>query len=242
MLRSIDYGETSRIVNLFTRDRGKLAVMAKGARRSGSRFGSSLQPMSYADVVIYYKPSRHIQTLSESSHVRFFDGITRDLESVTCGLRIVELVHALMQEEERNPAAFNLILEALGRLDRTVERFDNLLYFFQLRFASVLGFAPDLDRDILDLLPESGWMSLETGAVSGDRHSGAGRLQSASRQALRAFAVFARADLEDAMRMQLNPKTRLEVGRLIDDYLRYQVEDAYPTRTASIASQIRDAF
>ncbi len=238
VLRSIDYGETSRIVTLFTKQRGKVAVMAKGARRSGSRFGSSLQPMSYTHVVIYYKPSRNVQTLSESSHLHFFDGITRNLESVSCGLRIVELVHALMQEEERSPRAFDLVLEVLDRLNRTFERVDNLLYYFQLRFASVLGFAPDVDRDVLDDLADSGCLSLETGTILPFRHAPAGTVRAASRQALRAFAVCAQADLEHVMRMNLSPKLRLELGRLIDDYLRYHVEDAYPTRTAKIVSQM----
>lgn len=240
VLRSIDYGETNQIVTLFTRQRGKIAAMAKGARRSGSRFGSTLQPMSYTHVVIYYKPSRGVQTLSESSHVHFFDGIMRSLESVSCGLRIVELVHALMQDEEQNASAFNLVLQTLERLNRTFERTDNLLFYFQLRFASVLGFAPDINRDALESLPDTGILSLENGTILPGRASGSGAIRAASRQSLRAFAVCARADLESVMRMRLDPGTRLELSRLIDDYLQYHVEDAYPTRTAKIVSQMLD--
>jgi len=240
VLRSIDYGETSQIVTLFTRQRGKVAAMAKGARRSGSRFGSTLQPMSYTHAVIYYKPSRGVQTLSECSHVHFFDGIMRSLESVSCGLRVVELVHALMQDEEQNASAFNLVLQTLERLNRTVERTDNLLFYFQLRFASVLGFAPDINREALESLAERGILSLENGTISPERVSASGTIRAASRQSLRAFAVCARADLESVMRMHLDPGTRLELSRLIDDYLRYHVEDAYPTRTAKIVSQMLD--
>lgn len=240
VLRSIDYGETSQIVTLFTRQRGKLAVMAKGARRSGSRFGSSLQPMSFTHVVIYYKPSRGVQTLTESSHVRFFDGITRNLDSVSCGLRIVELVHALMQEEEQNASAFNLVLEVLERLNRTFERTENILFYFQVRFASVLGFAPDIHREALDHLPEKGVLSLESGTILPQRRAGDRSIRSASRQALRAFAVCARADLDTVMHMRLDPKTSRELSRLIDDYIRYHVEDAFPTRAASIVSQMLD--
>lgn len=238
VLRSIDYGETSRIVTLFTRRRGKIAVMAKGARRSGSRFGSSLQPMAYTSVVVYYKPSRGVQTLSESSHLHFFDGITRDLERVSCGLRVVELVHALMQEEEQNQRVFILILEVLQRLNRAYERTDNLLFYFQLRFASVLGFEPDIERDAVEALSDTGFLWLETGSILPRRPPGATSLLSASRRALRAFAVCARADLETVMRMRLDPKTCLELSRLIDDFLRYHVEDSFPTRTAKIVGQM----
>lgn len=240
VLRSIDYGETSRIVTLFTRQRGKVAVMAKGARRSGSRFGSSLQPMSYTHVIIYYKPSRGVQTLTESSHVRFFDSITRDLARVSCGLRVVELVHALMQDEEQNASAFNLVLEVLERLNRTVERTENLLFYFQIRFASVLGFEPDIHREALDNLADAGVLSLESGTILPQRRAGDRSIRPASRQALRAFAVCARADLETVMRMRLDSTTTRELSRLIDDYLRYHVEDSFPTRTAKIVSQMLD--
>lgn len=240
VLRSIDYGETSRIVTLFTRQRGKVAVMAKGARRSGSRFGSSLQPMSYTHVVIYYKPSRGVQTLTESSHVHFFDSITRDLARVSCGLRVVELVHALMQDEEQNASAFDLVLEVLERLNRTVERTENLLFYFQIRFASVLGFEPDIHREALDNLSDVGVLSLESGTILPQRRDGDRSIRSASRQALRAFAVCARADLETVMRMRLDAATTRELSRLIDDYLRYHVEDSFPTRTAKIVSQMLD--
>lgn len=238
VLRSIDYGETSQIVTLFTRQRGKIAVMAKGARRTSSRFGSSLQPMSYTSVVVYYKPTRGIQTLSESSHLHFFDGITRDLERVSCGLRIVELVYALMQEEEQNQHVFILVLQVLERLNRTHERTENLLFYFQLRFASVLGFEPDIERSAVEALSDTGFLSLETGAVLPGREAGTTSVRPASRRALRAFAVCARADLETVMRMRLDPKTCLELSRLIDDFLRYHVEESFPTRTAKIVGQM----
>lgn len=239
VLRSIDYGETSEIVTLFTREKGKLAVMAKGARRSGSRFGSSLQPTSYSQVVFYYKSSRSVQTLTESSHVRPFHGISRDLTTLSYGLRIVELAYALMQEQEENHVVFNLLVEVLERLSRTPNRIENLFYFFQLRFASILGFAPDVRRDALDALPDRGGMlSLETGAVFGPTQTDGRSVRRASRTALRAFAVLARADLETALRMRTSPKVMQELGRLIEDFFRYHVEDAYPTRSTRIVGQL----
>lgn len=240
VLRSIDYGETSQIVTLFTRHRGKIAVMARGARRSGSRFGSSLQPMSYTSVVVYYKPSRNVQTLSESSHLHFFDGITRDLERVSCGLRIIELVYALMQEEEQNQRVFALVLQVLERLNRAHERTENLLFYFQLRFATVLGFAPDIERDAVESLNETGYLSLETGGITPGRPAGVAAVRQGSRRALRALAVCARSDVDVVMRMRLDAKTQLEMSRLIDDFLRYHFEESFPTRTAEILSQMRE--
>ena len=118
VLRRMDYGETSQIVTLFTREKGRLAVMAKGARLPKSRFGSSLQPMSYMQAVLYYKASRGLQTLTESAHVQHFARIGHSLEKLSVGQRVMELTYALLHEEEANPLVFNLLVETLYQLNR----------------------------------------------------------------------------------------------------------------------------
>lgn len=240
VLRTMAYRETSQIVTLFTREKGKLAVLAKGARLMKSRFGSSLQPMSYTQVVFYHRPTRGLQTLSESAHVQPFHHISQDLEKISVGLRIVELVYALMQEEEQNPQVFNLLLEVLGRLDETEAHATHLVPYFQMRLGTALGFAPDFDRAIVGHLPdEGGFLTLDAGTIL-PLEATPPTARRASRTALRAFAIFARADLDTVMRMRLAPAVRHETGLLVEDYLRYHVEDAYPTRSDKVISQLLD--
>ncbi|MEL6615154.1 MAG: DNA repair protein RecO, partial [Bacteroidota bacterium] len=62
VLRTLDFRETSRIVTLLTRQHGITGVVANGARRTKSVFGSTLQPTAYLQVVYYYKPGRGLQT------------------------------------------------------------------------------------------------------------------------------------------------------------------------------------
>lgn len=238
VLRAMKYRETSQIVTLFTREKGKMAVLAKGARLLKSRFGSSLQPMSYTQVVFYHKPTRGLQTLSESAHVQPFHRISRDLEKISIGFRIVELVYALMEEEQQHPQVFNLLVEILGRLDEADVHAINLLPYFQMRLATVLGFAPDIDRERVEHLPdEGGVLTLDTGAILlPDATPRAARR--AARTALRAFAILARADLDTVMRMRLDADTRREVNALVEDFLRYHVEDAYPSRSDKIIGQL----
>lgn len=237
VLRAMEYGETSRIVTLFTREKGKMAVMAKGARLLKSRFGSSLEPMSHSQIVFYFKQGRGLQTLSESALVRPLLGISRDLEKLALGQRIVELVYALMPEQEQHPQVFDILLHVLGRLDSAEEHAANLLPYFQLRLAMVLGFTPDIDRDLVESLPEEGGLlSLDDGAVLPPHAQRTGRR--ASRTALRAYAVFACADLDTIMRMRLEPPVRHEVNALIEDFLRYHTEDAYPTRSDKVHGQL----
>lgn len=237
VLRSLDYGETSQIVTLFTRKRGKMSVMAKGARRPKTPFGATLQPMAYSQVVFYYKPTRTLQILSESSHVKSFHRLREDLERITVGLRIVELVDALMEDEDPQPAVFELIVQVLRRLNAAEARAANLWPYTQLRLAQRMGIAPSIERAQVEAVDEEGLLSKADGGVyPADAAPAAPRR--ASRQALRAYAVFAKADLDTALRMELTPEVRAEVEALVRDFFRYHVEEAYPDRSEAVIAQL----
>lgn len=236
VLRSVDYGETSRIVTLFTRDRGKVGVMARGARSGRSRFGSTLEPMAYIEAVIHVKPARDLQTLSEASHVRIFPRLKGSIERIGPAVRAVELTSALMQDDQSLAPALDLLVETLDALDSPGERAANAWPWFALGLAHMLGFSPSLDRDAVESVEDEGWLMLATGSVSAAREPG--DVVRASRAALRAFTVCARAPLDTVTRMRLAPPVRHELDRLVDAFLRYHVEDAFPDRAARVLARL----
>jgi DNA repair protein RecO (recombination protein O) len=238
VLRAIDYGETSQIVSVYTRQHGRVSVMARGSRRPKSRFGSSLQPMSYVQAVYYYKPGRDLHTLKEASHAHRLRYLAEDMARLAAGFRIVELVRGLTEPGDPNPLLFNLTIHALLHLDGSDRRALNVLPHFQLRLASLLGFAPAIERQAVEALDDGGGaLSLASGAILPVVRSGEGSLP-ASRAALRAFAIFSRADLDTALRMRLDPAGYDETLRLIDAYLRHHVEGRYPDRADAVARQL----
>lgn len=241
VLRTMKYSETSLIVTLFTREKGKITVIAKGARRTKSAFGASLQPMSYTQVVFYYKPTRSLQTLSESALVEPHLALSRSLEKITIGLRIVELLRALLEEEAPQPAVFNLTRDVLRRLDAADARAGNVWPYFQLRLAAALGVAPSVERAAVQALSDDGgWLDLESGAVQPSGGTVPTTARRTTRPALRAYAVYARAHLDDVMRMRLAPALRRTVEQLVDDYMQYQFESAYPSTCRRVVSQLLD--
>jgi DNA repair protein RecO (recombination protein O) len=241
VLRAFDYGETSRIVTLLTRRHGVLSALARGARRPKSRFGATLQPMAYVQVVYYHKDGRGLQTLKEAAYVERFGQLGADLERTTVGLRLVELVRALLHEHDPNPSILALLAGTLTWLDgaRTTgpPRAANALPWFQLRLAALLGFAPDVQRGDVETLGDGGMLLLDNGTVVPAGTLGRAALR-ASRGALRAFAVFVLADLDTAGRLRLDDALRAEVEALVDAYLRYHTEDAFPERVRRVAGQM----
>lgn len=235
VLRAIPYGETSQIVTLFTRERGKLPVIAKGSRVPGSRFGASLQALSYSQVVFYYRSGRGVQTLSEASIIDPLLRLYRDVRKLGIGMRVAELCNVLLHEGEADPLLFNIVLQVLHYLNEPLERPDNVLPYFQLRMAATLGFAPRIERNEVEAIGNQGtYISLDDGrpAPAGDRGV------PVSRSAARAFAVFARADLETVLRMTLKDDVRREVEHLIEEYMRHHIEETYPTRAEKVWSRL----
>lgn len=236
VLRAMDFGETSKIVTLFTHEFGKMGVMARGARKSKRRFGSVLEPLSHIQAIIYVKPSRELQSLTEASHVRTYPTIRESLQRIEIGLRVIELTNSLMQAQQKNFQIFALLVSVLTALDGSEERFENLLPFYQLRFASILGFAPAFEKVVFDGMKEEGGMiALHSGEIQTDSHEEGG--YRATRSILRAFAILSRAPLSDVMRMSLRPEVKTGVDALIASYMKYHFEEAYPSRSEKVFSQ-----
>ena len=248
VLRTLDFSETSRIVTLLTRSHGVVGALARGARRPTSQFGSTLQPMAAIEVVFYHRPGRGLQTLKETSHIVRWQHLTSDFERVPLGLRAVEVARGVLGEGEAHPLALDLLIRTLAYLD-SAEAPANAVPWFQLRLASLLGFAPDVQRDDVLALGDAGTLLLESGAVvpldadgpadsylDGRRSFGGG--VRASRAALRAFAILARTDLDTAGRMRLDRAVRREAEGLVDAYLRTHTDSPFREKVRDVADQI----
>ncbi len=246
VLHSFDYGETSRIVRLLTRPHGVIGVMARGARRPTSTFGSTLQPLSYVQAVYYHRPQRGLQTLKETAHVVRFKRLTSEIDRVTLGLRVLEVTRAVIEEGEAHPLALDLVVRTLEHLDEAEANEANAVPWFQLRLASLLGFAPDVQREEVEALGDDGGrLLLQSGAVvpTGVEAGAYGRSTPgdgvrASRAALRAFAVLARTPLATAARMRLAPDVRREVENLVDAFVRVHTGSTLPERVRGVADQL----
>lgn len=237
VLRSVNYGETSQIVTLFTRRLGTVAVMARGARGPKSKFGSSLRPLSHIQVVFYHKSSRDVHTLSECSHLSLFQRTYSDMSRLAVGVRIIELVGTLLGRPEPDERAFDLLLEVLGRLETAEQRWTNLLPYWQLQLTVGLGFAPMIDRETVTAIDGGGgFLELVDGSISKTKPRSASR--PASRRAIRALGVFVHTDLDTVMRMDLDAEALHEVVELADSYIQYHVEDYRPSRSKDVFSRI----
>lgn len=143
VLRSFPFGEADRVVVILSANNGKLRTVAKGIRKTKSRFGGRLEPFTHVDLILY--EGRNLDTITQVSVIEAFPNVRMDLDRVLAAGTMVEVVDAVATEEDPSLRLFLLLQRGLRALDRRGEGAD-LVTSFLLKLTDVIGFAPALDH------------------------------------------------------------------------------------------------
>jgi DNA repair protein RecO (recombination protein O) len=143
VLRVQKLGEADRIITLLTKRNGRVRAVAKGVRRTTSKFGATVEPFSHVDIQLYPGRSLDIVTQTESLHA-YGEQLVHDYPRYTAGTAVLETAERLTAEE-REPS-LKLYLLVVGALRALTEARDPSLVLdaFLLRAMAVSGYEPAL--------------------------------------------------------------------------------------------------
>ena len=116
VLRTYKLGEADRIIVLFTRGRGRIRAVAKGVRRTRSKFGSRLEPGSVVQLQLY--EGRNLDIVTQAERVVAFTNLRANLDSYGRAAVLLETIDSVMIEGESNPAVYKMLTGALRELER----------------------------------------------------------------------------------------------------------------------------
>lgn len=145
VLRSLRYGEADRILHVYTPMRGKVSAIAKGVRRTKSRFGGRLEPFFHLNLILHEGRS-DLLTVTGAETVHPHARLRVDGPALDAAARACDAVARLFDTDEPNPAVFHLLANELGLIDSDPARHAthaNQLAF-RLKLLLVAGFAPQL--------------------------------------------------------------------------------------------------
>ncbi|MFZ9307151.1 MAG: DNA repair protein RecO, partial [Ilumatobacteraceae bacterium] len=114
VVRTHKFGESDRIVTIVTQDSGKVKAVAKGVRKSGSRFGSRLEPMSHVQLQLYR--GRDLDIVNQVELVETATAIRADLDLTTDALAMCEMVDQLSHARSPAPPLYRMLVGALRQL------------------------------------------------------------------------------------------------------------------------------
>ncbi|MDO9494943.1 MAG: DNA repair protein RecO [Nocardioides sp.] len=145
VLRTHKLGEADRIITLLTRHHGRVRAVAKGVRRTTSKFGSRLEPFTHVDLQLAEGRNLDIVTQAETKSA-FSAGLGADYERYTAGTAMLETAERLVSEEKQpSLQQFLLLVGGLRAMAAGEHRPGQVLDSYLLRSLSVAGYAPSFD-------------------------------------------------------------------------------------------------
>jgi DNA repair protein RecO (recombination protein O) len=138
VLRSHKLGESDKIVRILTREHGKRSAVAKGLRKTTSRFGARLEPFTCSGLLMHQ--GRSMDIIKQADIKTSFQEIREDLDLFMRASAMAELVDTITEEHEPNLELFDLLLKGLELLKEFPGRAAFVLAFFEFRVLAVAGF------------------------------------------------------------------------------------------------------
>ncbi|HEX4865587.1 MAG TPA: DNA repair protein RecO [Acidimicrobiales bacterium] len=147
VLRTYRLGEADRIVVLLTRGRGKVRAVAKGIRKTKSKFGARLEPGGHANLLMY--EGRELDIINQAETVDHYRALREDLERMTDVMAMLEAVDQVAQEGEPNAPLFRMLTSALRTLGEADQRPVLLVAAFYWKLLALEGVSPVLEECVM---------------------------------------------------------------------------------------------
>ena len=237
VLRSLRLGEADRVLHLYTLERGRIGAVAKGVRKTRSRFGARLEPLSHVDLVLH-RGTGELETVTGVQLVRSHQPVRDDYRRLSVGLIGAEAMLRLFSEQEANERAFVALTRFLDLLDASPTEpgrpaLHALGLAFQLKLLWLSGYLPHLtscascggdDAALVGYSPAAG------GAVCGRCAGRAGAL-ALGPEGIAGIEALLAHPLAEAAALELTDRARRDALRVVT--ASYEYHGGFRLRTLS---------
>ena len=236
--RYVDYRESDRILSLFTLERGRVDVCARGCRNPKSALLPAAQQFAYGEFELYSGKGK--TTLSQANVLESFYPIREDIERYAVASSVLQLAHEAAQEEEENRRLFFLMYYTLSFLAYGEAAPDDLLLCFLTKYLDVIGYRPVIvncahcGTDLRDQ-PEVFYSLSAGGAVCGNCSTGAKVISKTALEAVRRMLLLGESEMD---RVRISQKIRDELEPVLVGQVNYCVE--YGTKALAFYSDFKD--
>ncbi len=225
VLRRVDFGEADRLLTVFTPDRGKLRLIAKGARKPSSRKSGHVELFTHDQFLV--AAGRELDIIVQAETVEAFLPLREDLLRTSHAYYLAELADAFTAERDENRPLFHLLKDALGWLC-TADDLALLARYYELHLLGIVGFQPQLflcGNCKKELSAGTNYLAPGEGSVlcqrCGADQTGTVRI---SANALKVLQFLQIHDWGTCRLLRLNTPMHAEMERAMQHYLLYHLE------------------
>ncbi|MBT3241124.1 MAG: DNA repair protein RecO [Chloroflexi bacterium] len=226
VLKHTEFGEADRILSLYTRERGKLRAMVKGARKVRSRKAGHVEPFTLVTLQLAKGRNWYIVTQAEAKNTH--QALREDLESIGYAAYIAELLDKFTYDEgHEHNAIYPLLVKTFDRLNRDIDPQITVRYY-EIQMLDLLGFRPELQTCVVsddEIIAQDQFFSVSLGGVVSPEHGkNLPGTTPISVQALKYLRFFQRSRFQDALIANISPEIHRELEVLMQHYVTYQLE------------------
>ena len=213
VINTKNYGDTSKIIDIFTKEYGIIGVMAKGCKSLKSNLRSVTDKLTYANFTIYYKKDK-LSLLSEASIINNFSNIKKDIEKISYASFLLDLTNQVYKQSESEDL-YDLLISSLIKIN---DNFNPLIItnIIELKYLEYLGVMPNLDgcsicgsKNVITLSSDKG------GYLCKKCHTNEPIV---SEKAIKLVRMYTLVDINKISKLDLNNKIVNEVNNFIDLY------------------------
>jgi len=213
IINTKNYGDTSKIIDIFTKEYGVIGVMAKGCKSLKSNLRSVTDKLTYANFTLYYKKDK-LSILSEASVINNFSNIKKDIEKISYASFLLDLTNQVYKQCEDN-SLYELLISSLIKIN---DNFNPLVItnIIELKYLNYLGVMPNLDgcsicgsKNVITLSSDKGGYLCSKCRTNEPI---------VSDKAIKLVRMYTLVDISKISKLDLNKSIVSEVNNFIDTY------------------------
>ena len=148
VLHSLKYGEGRIIVDIFSREQGRLSLIVSAPRSERSKIKKQyLQPLTLLMLECDVRPQAQLQKVREATLLTPLPSLFSDAKKLSIGLFVSEFLYHALKGEQRNVPLFDYLRSSIEWLDAAIEPFANFHLVLLMRMARFLGFYPNMESE-----------------------------------------------------------------------------------------------
>ncbi|WP_159883859.1 DNA repair protein RecO [Paenibacillus puerhi] len=148
IIRSMDYGEGNKIVTLFTREYGKMSVVARGAKKVKSRFGSAVQLFTLGDYAFFKAGQQGLGSMNQADIVEAFHSLREDLHLAAYASYLAELTDKMFADQEGHPYVYEQLKGSFQALQEGKDT-QIVVHMYEMKMLMQAGYSPELHQCVV---------------------------------------------------------------------------------------------
>jgi len=230
-----DWREADRRLEVFSQERGRLSLIARGVRKGGSKLAGRLEPFTLSELALAVGRQQDVVIGSEVEE--YYPALKADPSAVALASLVAEAVVALLPSQQPDHRVFAGLTETLEQLNQpTLSRWHSrIAEAFLWKLLTWVGLPVELDVCAIDrqpLVPGQQGYLLDRGVVHAEHRADHPTVQSVSQQAITLLRLFRRATPSELAKVRATPAIDQETQRLVAGTLEFQAEQPFRSWTS----------